>query len=545
MNINNLLNEYKSKLNFLFNSKKKHSINTGDEIPSLGAELEVSSTPTFDKKKIKMIGISAIASIFIVGGGLFGWHYYQSTQTVVDIKMPELKSELPKKVAPKPKKDGNVSTPMAENKDNQKPMENKIIADNKPIIDGTLPIVENKEISKPIDAKINPNDYLIIPTNNEPKKEDKKALEIANNTLPLNDKDTKVIPSTTENKSMSENVVGTKKNLINQAQKEKEINLVEEKVQTKTLTKKTEKEFKEEELFDQIKKPEELLSKSYLPVLSKDTKGSNDVFSLTDEELQKLNEMDEYLSKKEQYMEKVTKYLDKKQKYFNALKTFDDFNKQMNNEQLEKQQKGLKTEMEEKMKSEVTVLRNEIKQLNATMAQMKTQPVVTEDSKIEQEKIKQTKIEEQKNVHKNDIATFFQKGQIFSMNNEYIVAVESENGETVYKKGEIILGGFIISDVTDSIVTLEKDNQLYFHNIKNSLAKDSYSQVIVQMPAMYSNMDKEDALNDKLAKKANDATKNSKTGKNSTTGVPEYKTPEERKKEEAQIFFNLNDKNKK
>jgi RNase H-fold protein (predicted Holliday junction resolvase) len=115
------------------------------------------------------------------------------------------------------------------------------------------------------------------------------------------------------------------------------------------------------------------------------------------------------------------------------------------------------------------------------------------------------------------------------MNKEYIVAVNQGGNEIIYKKGEIILNEFLISDVTDSTITLEKNNQLYFHNVKANVGAENFVKVVVKMPMMVDNSAAEDSFNSKLVKKS--AT---------TQKVKEYVTPEERKKEEAKKFFNIN-----
>jgi len=229
--------------------------------------------------------------------------------------------------------------------------------------------------------------------------------------------------------------------------------------------------------------------------------------------------MDDYLNKKEKYMEKVTKYLNKKQKYLTALKTFDDFNKQYINEQKRKQEKTLKEEFENKLNTMKQQLLSQLKEIKNNLN--KNKKVNQESKKINKETI-QAKRKKEKEINTKNIEDFFQSGQIFSMNNEYIIATTDKNGlETVYKKGDHVLNGFVISNITTSMITLEKDNQLYFYNIKRNLGSKLFSEVKIKMPTP-------SGITTKITNQNNNQNK-----------IPVYKTPEERKKELAKKFFNI------
>jgi len=258
------------------------------------------------------------------------------------------------------------------------------------------------------------------------------------------------------------------------------------------------KSYTEAQIFNEIKKPEKLLSNNYLPILSKEKKGKKDIYALTNEELIKLDQMDSFLNKKQNYMEKVSKYLDKKQKYLTALKTFDDFNKQIKKEQQIKAEKTLRTEMNEKFNHLEKLFSNKFKTIKTNITNLKKSEVTTVvDNK--QVNIQQKEI---KTLNQKNIGEFFKKGQIFSMNNEYIIAIDDNGLETVYKTNDIVLNGFIITNITSTIVI---------------------DKIVIKMPAMFDNF--------KEKKVTNNKSKNNE--------VKKYQTPEERQKAKAKRFFNL------
>jgi len=294
----------------------------------------------------------------------------------------------------------------------------------------------------------------------------------------------------------------------------------------KEISSKKDQEITEKTLFNEVKKDEDLLNKEYLPILTKEPNEKKDVYSLTAEELMKLNEMDELLNKKQAYMEKVTKYLDKKQKYLQALKTFDDFSDDMKNEKKKNSEEEMKKELEGKIKHLETLLNTKVQDLNQNIDKISNKNTVTPTEKGEPVLIVDKK-EEMKKQNNTSIQTFFKGGQIFSMNGEFIVVLNSNGNDIVYKKGEIILNEFLISDVTDAVVTLEKDNQLYFHNVKSNIGADTFSKVIVKMPMMIDNSSEEGTFNKTLDKKSTAA------------NTKQYQTQEEKKKEEAKQFFNI------
>lgn len=294
----------------------------------------------------------------------------------------------------------------------------------------------------------------------------------------------------------------------------------------KEISGKKDKEISEKTLFNEVKKEEDLLNKEFLPILAKEPDEKKDVYSLTAEELMKLNEMDELLNKKQVYMEKVTKYLDKKQKYLQALKTFDDFSDDMKNEKKKNSEDEMKKELEGKIKHLEILLNTKVQDLNQNIDKISNKSTTQVEKSNEQITLINKK-EEVKKQNNTNIQTFFKGGQIFSMNGEFIVVLNNNSNDIIYKKGEIILGEFLISDITDAIVTLEKDNQLYFHNVKSNIGADTFSKVVVKMPVMFDNSSEETTFNKSLEKKS------------TATDTKQYKTQEEKKKEEAKQFFNI------
>jgi len=479
--------------------------------PNTGSKFNLFSNLGSLKDNKWLLGSIVATAIVTIGTG--AGYYYMNTMNNSNLvaelnkKMPETKT--PKKIPPAKKEkksdtNASVSEKIVQNDkkenltiDGKKPETNKedVFSQLKQEVGGET----NKETKtveiKPTNEQNKPEKTFVI---NQPEKKNDLIVEKKNETI---------------NKKI-------------QTKKDEKIDA--NKLLTK-IDQKDEKQFKEKELFDEIKNDETLLNKTYLPILANDADSKKDVYALTSEELLKLNEMDEYLAKKQKYMENVTKYLDKKQKYVQALKTFDDFNEEVKNEKKKNSEEDMKRELENKIKHLETMLDTKVKDINNNIQNM-TEKKVVQSGPSEQELLKVVeKKEEIKKINNETIKGFFLGGQIFSMNKEYIVAVNQGGNEIIYKKGEIILNEFLISDVTDSTITLEKNNQLYFHNVKANVGAENFVKVVVKMPMMVDNSAAEDSFNSKLVKKS--AT---------TQKVKEYVTPEERKKEEAKKFFNIN-----
>lgn len=278
---------------------------------------------------------------------------------------------------------------------------------------------------------------------------------------------------------------------------------------------------KEKKLVESVKNDDKII-KELLPIINEnDNNDKKDIYSLTSENIKKLEEMGEYMDKKEKQFEQLTKYYVKKQKYLEALKNFEDFNKDFQNEDTTNKQEKLKEELNKKIEKVEQLLNTKVKDLNNNLENIKNNK--NEEKIVDNNKIENSDI---KKVNDDIINKFFYGGQIFSMNNDFIIVVSKDNIETIYKKGDIILDGFLISDITSNIVTLEKNNELYFHNIKNTVSNDKFSKVIVQMPMMVDNSKDEKSYNkDKV--------------NTDDTNVKKYLTPTERKQEEAKKFFNI------
>lgn len=488
--VSNISNQIRSLLNSKGSKSKSNKINPNSFNKSKPKSTADLAKPiNINKKKlIKIIG-SSIFVLILIGGGLFGYTYYQSQKGVdaLNISMPPIK---------KVKKERNSLLK------HKLPQSNLVKRKHSPIKNNRNLLTSKDVLLKPTTPK-----KIITPrTPRTPR----KVITPKNNNI--NQNDNLLLSRPKNNKVVNHNNSLNIKNNNN--------------IQKKVIKN---KKYSEAQLFNEVKKPEKLLSEDYLPILNKDVKGKNDIYSLTDEELIKLSNMEDYITKKQNYMEKVSQYLDKKQKYLTALKTFDDFNKQLKKESQIKEETNIKKDMSKKIQKLKELLANNMKKINNSINKLKSSQVVVSSDNVnsnEQMKIKNEKQEATKALNKKDINNFFKKGQIFSMNNEYIVAVENDGIETVYKTNEIILDGFIITKITDSIITLEKNNQLYFYNIKNRLDNQSFQKVVIQMPAMYDDLQKDKNKNNKL----------------SNNTVKEYKTLDQRKKEKAKRFFNINKK---
>jgi len=424
--------------------------------------LKLNGFNKLNKKKIIKLVIGFIVLLVLLLSSFIGWQYYQSTKNdniINDIVMPSIKKINHNKVKTTLKRIKPPSKLIQHKKNNIK-------KDDK-LLNSTM-LINNS----PIKQKISTNKPII-----------NKTLKISKKNIQKND----LILKNNSN-----------------------LNLKKVKIN---------KSYTEAQIFNEIKKPEKLLSNNYLPILSKEKKGKKDIYALTNEELIKLDQMDSFLNKKQNYMEKVSKYLDKKQKYLTALKTFDDFNKQIKKEQQIKAEKTLRTEMNEKFNHLEKLFSNKFKTIKTNITNLKKSEVTTVvDNK--QVNIQQKEI---KTLNQKNIGEFFKKGQIFSMNNEYIIAIDDNGLETVYKTNDIVLNGFIITNITSTIVTLEKDNKIYFYNLKNRIHNQSFDKIVIKMPAMFDNF--------KEKKVTNNKSKNNE--------VKKYQTPEERQKAKAKRFFNL------
>lgn len=257
-----------------------------------------------------------------------------------------------------------------------------------------------------------------------------------------------------------------------------------------------------------------------------------DAYTLVSEDFTKLEEYEKLIDKRQQFMAKMSTYLKQRQEYIETLKAFENITS-VNSQ--ETQNKKIKEQVLSETNEVIAALNTQINSLNGKISSMEKEQVMKtkvkepEINPEEARKRQEAKSHEEEGLLlKRELEENLKNINIFKMNNNLIIVVNSEDQDMIYKEGDFFGSGFRIKEITESVISFEKDGRVYYHNLANSLKQKAFTKVTVKLPGQV----KEDLnYDEKELKKGADEI-------SSTSSVKEYQTAEDKKKAYADKLLN-------
>lgn len=265
--------------------------------------------------------------------------------------------------------------------------------------------------------------------------------------------------------------------------------------------------------------------------------GNIDAYTLVSEDFTKLEEYEKLIDKRQVFMAKMSAYLKQRQEYIDTLKAFENITS-VNSQ--ETQNKKIKEQVLSETNEVIAALNNQINGLNSKITSMEKEQIMKTKVKEPEVNPEEAKKRQEAKSHeeeglllKRELEENLKNINIFKMNNNLIIVVNSEDQDMIYKEGDFFGSGFRIKEITESVISFEKDGRVYYHTIANALKQKAFTKVTVKLPGQV----KEDLNYDEKDVK--------KGSSDEVSSVKEYQTSEDKKKAYADKLLNSKTTTKK
>lgn len=279
------------------------------------------------------------------------------------------------------------------------------------------------------------------------------------------------------------------------------------------------------------------------------TIGSNsegiDPYTLNDESITKIKNYEKYLEEKMSAMDKVVGYYKKQKEFKESVEALEDLTGIESESSREKKMNSFLDKRVSQVKAtnskEIRELKSMIQSLKRELNKVQNNQTITHKQIIQEPKqynytSKKTfrktveplinKKAEKQALYKA-VGENMGKINIFELGGNLIIVSNKDGEETIYNKGDYFVDNFFVADISPSIITFKRGDNLHYFNVKQNIGiSEDFIPVVIKTPQMNKEIssDLENAESKVFSKKRK-------------SSIKKYKTRDERKKEKAISIF--------